>query len=393
MEKYLIIHYGELGLKGGNKEYFQSVLRKNVIMNLRAIGIKSDVQLILGRFVSKIPAKFSESVLYDAMMHIPGIENFGFFCKTDMDFEKIGKALVKHLPRKEIKEKGLKTFCVRVKKSQEKMPFDRLEAERDFGAILIENDIGLNVKLDNPDLSVLVEVFGDDAYFTFHKFRGLGGLPVGTAGKVLSLISSGFDSPVAAFRMMKRGAKVCFVHFSGQPYSKKEESEHVKEIVKILSHYQSESRLFIVPFGEIQKKISINLKVPAGLRVVLYRRLMLKIAEKIAFKERAKALVTGESLGQVASQTLINIATINNAVELPILRPLIGMDKEEIIAESVKIGTHDISKLPCTDTCSLFTPKAPETAAKIDEVQEVEKAFDGDKFVENAVGGAEKFIL
>lgn len=393
MEKHLIIHYGELGLKGGNKEYFQSVLRKNVIIGLRAIGIKSDVQLILGRFVSKIPAKFDETVLYDAMMHIPGIENFGFFYKTEMDFDKIAKALVKHLPKKEIKKRGLKTFCVRVKKSQEKMPFDRLEAERDFGAVLWEAGIGLGVDLESPDLNVLIEVFGDNAYFTFDKFKGLGGLPVGTAGKVLSLISSGFDSPVAAFRMMKRGAKVCFVHFSGQPYSKREESEHVKEIVKILSRYQTESRLFVVPFGEIQKKISMNLKIPARLRVVLYRRMMLRIAERIAFKEHAKALVTGDSLGQVASQTLINIATINSVATLPVLRPLIGMDKEEIIAESVRIGTHDISRLPCTDTCSLFTPKAPETAAKIDEVIDAEKTFDVEEFISKAFVGAEKFIL
>ena len=393
MEKHLIIHYGELGLKGGNKEYFQSVLRKTVVAALRRIGIKSDVFLILGRFVSKIPAKFDEAKLYDEMMHIPGIENFGFFYKTEMDFEKIGKGLVKYLPKKEIKKGGFETFCVRVKKSQEKMPFDRLSAERDFGSVLWKAGIGLEVELDDPDLTVLVEVFGDNAYFTYDKFKGLGGLPVGTAGKVLSLISAGFDSPVAAFRMMKRGAKVCFVHFSGQPYSKREEVEHVKDIVEVLNRYQGESRLFVVPFGEIQKKISMNLKVPARLRVVLYRRLMLKIAEKVASRNDARALVTGESLGQVASQTLINIVTINNAVSMPVLRPLIGMDKEEIIAESVKIGTHDISKLPCTDTCSLFTPKAPETAAKMWDVEDAEKSFDLDGFVEEAAENAKRFIL
>jgi tRNA uracil 4-sulfurtransferase len=372
MENYLIVHYGELGLKGGNKAYFEDILKRNLMREFRAIGIKSQIQLILGRFVVKLLEDFNEDEVRDAVMHVPGIEYFLFTYRVDLDFEKIADALVEYLPRKEIEENGWRTFCVRVKKSQEGMPFDRMESERDLGAVLLRNDIGLSVKMKGSDLLVFVECFGDKAYVAFGKNKGLGGLPVGTGGKLLGLISSGFDSPVAAFKMMRRGAKVDFVHFSGQPYAKQDEIEQVKSIVKILARYQGETKLFIVPFGEIQKKISMNLEVPAKLRVVLYRRLMFRIAEKIAWFSKSKGLVTGESFGQVASQTLNNMVAIDNAVDMPVFRPLVGMDKADIINDSRVIGTHDISALPCTDTCSLFMPKSPEVSAKLREVEEAE---------------------
>ena len=385
MQKYLIVHYGELGLKGGNKAYFQEMLERELMRGMRAIGVKSQIQLILGRFIVLLPDDVENKVVEDAVMHVPGIENFGIFHQVELDFEKIADALVELLPREEIVAREMRTFCVRVKKSQEKLPFERMESERDFGAVLLKNDIGLAVKMKNPDLSVLVECFADKAYVTYDKKKGLGGLPVGTGGKLLSLISSGFDSPVASFKMMRRGAKVDFVHFSGQPYAKRDEVEQVKKIIEILTKYQDGAKLYIVPFGEIQKKISINLEVPESLRVVIYRRLMLRIAEKIAWRGKARALVTGESFGQVASQTLHNMVVIDDVVGMPVFRPLIGMDKVEIIDESRKIGTHDISAKPCTDTCSLFMPKQPAVAAKRREVEEAEEKLEVDGLVEGAV--------
>jgi len=387
MEKHLIIHYGELGLKGKNKGFFEDVLRRNVMAAVRGIGIKSQIQYVLGRFVVKLPADFDEEKVKHAMRHVSGIEYFSITYRVDLDFDKISEALMKYLPRDEIADKGWKTFCVRVKKSQNDLPFSRLEAERDFGEVLFESDIGLKAKMTDPDLLVTIECFGDMAYIGFGKFKGLGGLPVGTGGKVLSLISSGFDSPVAAYRMIRRGAKVEFVHFSGQPYTRREEVEQVKKIVEILGEYQGGAKLYVVPFGEIQKKISINMDVPAKLRVVIYRRLMFKIAEKIARYKKLKALVTGESLGQVASQTLNNIAVIDEATHLPVFRPLIGMDKVEIINESQKVGTHDISRLPCTDTCSLFMPSNPEVSAKFGEVEKAEEFLGVDKIVNDAFEG------
>jgi len=384
MDKYLIVHYGELGLKGGNKSYFETLLRKNLMAVVRDLGIKSQIQYILGRFLVKLPDGCDEKEVVRAVSCIPGIVNFLITYRVDLDFDKISDVLLKFLPRDLIADEGYETFCVRVKRSQEKMPFERMQSERELGAVLLKADIGLRVKMKDPDFQVDVECFGDKAYVGFGKYDGVGGLPVGSGGRVLCLLSSGFDSPVAAFSMMRRGAKVDFVHFSGQPYSKKDEEEQVKKIAKILAGYQSGSKLFIVPFGEIQKKISTNLDYPAKFRVLLYRRLMFKIAERISRYGKAKALVTGESFGQVASQTLNNMAVVDQVTNMLVFRPLIGMDKTEIIDKSRVIGTHDISALPCTDTCSLFMPGSPEISGKLHEILEAEEKVDFDGFVEEA---------
>jgi tRNA uracil 4-sulfurtransferase len=384
MDKYLIVHYGELGLKGGNKGYFQNTLKKNLMAAVREIGVKSQIQYLLGRFIVKLPADLDETVIIGAVSGVPGIVNFLIAHRVDLDFDKISKKLVELLPRDLIVDQGFETFCVRVKRSQDKLPFERMKSERDFGAVLLKADIALSVKMKDPDFLVSIECFADKAYIAFGKYDGVGGLPVGTGGRVICLLSSGFDSPVAAFSMMKRGAKVDFVHFSGQPYSKKDEEEQVKKLVKILVRYEGGAKLFIVPFGDIQKKISTNLDVPAKLRVILYRRLMFKIAEKIAKYGKTKALVTGESFGQVASQTLNNMAVVDEVTDMLVFRPLIGMDKTEIIDKSREIGTHDISALPCTDTCSLFMPSNPEVSGKMYEVLEAEGHIDFDGFVKKA---------
>jgi len=393
MDKYLILHYGELALKGGNKEHFQKTLRNDLIRKLRLIDVKSGVDLVLSRFVVKMPADYDENQIYEMMMNVPGIENFGFYYRCELDFDKICEVLKETWSASLVAERGFKTFCVRVKKSQENLPFDRLESEKKFGACLLKNDIGLKVKMDDADIVVNVEIFGEKAYVCYEKFKGLGGLPAGTGGNVLALISKGFDSPVAAFRMMKRGAKVHFIHFSGQPYTKREETEHVKDLVKILARFQSDTKLFIIPFGEIQKKISLNLKVPAGLRILIYRRLMFRIAERMARYIGAKALVTGESFAQVASQTLNNLVAVDESTNMLVLRPLIGNNKVDIVNESKKIGTHDISALPCTDTCSLFSPKSPELSAKIEDVLKAEENIDIQELCDDAFKGREKIAF
>ena len=374
MGKHLIVHYGELGLKGGNKGYFEDVLKRNLMRVLRDIGVKTQINYILGRFIVRIPAEFDEKVICEAVGLVAGIEYFLIAQMVELDFDKISKALVDSIAR--IKDGKYETFNVRIKKSQETLPFERLKSEKEFGAALLVNEIDLKVKMKEPDLPIIVECFADKAYIAFGKKPGLGGLPVGTGGKLLCLLSSGFDSPVAAFKMMRRGARVDFIHFSGQPYSKKDELNQVQKIAKILTKYQGESKLIVIPFGKIQKELSMNTGVPKKLLVVLYRRLMLKIAEKAAYRFRAKALITGESFGQVASQTLKNMVAIDRSIDFPVFRPLIGFDKREIIDESRKIGTHDISALPCTDTCSLFMPKSPEVAASLEEVLEAEKHID-----------------
>ena len=212
-------------------------------------------------------------------------------------------------------------------------------------------------------------------------------MPVGSSGKVVALLSAGFDSPIASYMMMKRGARVIFVHYHSYPYTSYDSIEQVKQIVKILSKYQFYSRLYIVPIAEAQRIIVLN--APVGLRTILYRRLMVKIAEVIAEKEKAEALVTGESLGQVASQTLRNIRVINQIASLPILRPLIGVDKEEIIQKAREIGTYEISSQPYDDCCSFLTGRHPETWANFEEIFEVEKKFTWNELVEMSLAKAE----
>ena len=223
-------------------------------------------------------------------------------------------------------------------------------------------------------------------FFGFNKIPGAGGLPVGASGRVVSLISGGIDSPVAAYRMLQRGCRLIFVHFHSTPYLDKTSQEKVRQLVTALTRHQFQSRLYMVPFGEIQRQIVAAVNRP--LRVILYRRMMLRIAEAMARQEKAKALVTGESLGQVASQTLENMAVIQQASTLPILRPLVGMDKQEIIDQARRIGTFDISSIPDQDCCQLFVPKHPATKAKFAEVEEAETRFNVQEMVHLGMEGA-----
>jgi thiamine biosynthesis protein ThiI len=223
----------------------------------------------------------------------------------------------------------------------------------------------------------------DSTFYYFDKIPGPGGLPSGVSGRVLCLQSGGIDSPVAAYRMMKRGCRVQFIHFHSYPILSKASQDKVREIVMLLTKHQLHSRLFMVAFGEIQRQVV--LRVPPPLRVVVYRRLMLRIAEHFAHQQKAKALVTGEAVGQVASQTLDNISTINAVTNLPIFRPLIGLDKEEITIEARKIETYPISIIPDQDCCQLFIPKHPSTKAKLQAVQEAESELPVDDLVHQAV--------
>jgi thiamine biosynthesis protein ThiI len=220
------------------------------------------------------------------------------------------------------------------------------------------------------------------------KFQGPGGMPVGVSGKVACLISGGIDSPVAAYRMIKRGCRALFVHFSGRPLVSRASEDKVRELVQTLTAYQYDSSLYVIPFGEIQREIVLN--TPAPFRVVLYRRMMFRIAEELARQEPCWGLVTGDSLGQVASQTPENLSVVEEAAELPILRPLIGMDKLEITDEARRIGTYETSIEPDQDCCKLFTPPYPSTKTRIDELRKVERALDITRLVKQGLDKAER---
>jgi thiamine biosynthesis protein ThiI len=222
-----------------------------------------------------------------------------------------------------------------------------------------------------------------DAFYFFGKERGPGGLPSGTAGRVACLLSGGIDSPVAAHRMMKRGCKITFVHFHSYPILSRASQDKARELVQLLTKWQHRSRLYLVAFGDIQQQVVLS--VPGPMRVVVYRRLMLRIAERIARSRQAQALITGDVVGQVASQTLENLAVVGSVATLPIFRPLIGMDKDEIMAEAARLGTYPISIIPDQDCCTLFTPRNPLTRAKLSEIETAEQALPIDELVERAV--------
>jgi thiamine biosynthesis protein ThiI len=243
------------------------------------------------------------------------------------------------------------------------------------------------VDLERPEVEIVVEVLPDEAFVSLDRRPGPGGLPVGASGTVAALLSGGIDSPVAAWRMMKRGCTVLFVHFHAFPLQDHTTIDKVTELARVLTRFQFRTRLVLVPFGEAQQTIVAS--CPAPLRVVLYRRFMVRIAEALAARHRAKALVTGESLGQVASQTLDNIAAIDEAAKGPVLRPLVGMDKDEITRQARRIGTFEISTLPDQDCCQLFVPKSPATAATLDELRAAEAGLDVAGLVEAAVARAE----
>ena len=297
-----------------------------------------------------------------------GVANFSLVETTARDIEALRARILEAL-----NGTRFESFRIETQRGDKTFPLNSPEINRRLGAAVKEKSAA-RVDLTHPELTVFVEILPRDAFFGFNKIPGAGGLPVGASGRVVSLISGGIDSPVAAYRMLQRGCRLIFVHFHSAPYLDKTSQEKVRQLVTALTRHQFQSRLYMVPFGEIQRQIVAAVNRP--LRVILYRRMMLRIAEGLARKEKAKALVTGESLGQVASQTLENMAVIQHAAALPILRPLVGMDKQEIIDQARRIGTFEISSIPDQDCCQLFVPKHPATKARFDEVEDAESNYD-----------------
>ena len=260
------------------------------------------------------------------------------------------------------------------------------EINRELGAF-VQGETGAGVDLEAPELTISVEVLPREIFVSFGRDRGPGGLPVGVSGRVVSLLSGGIDSPVAAHRLMKRGCRATLVHFHSLPFQDGTSREKAAALAELFTRFQFHSTLYLVPFGEIQRQVVVG--SPAPLRVLLYRRLMGRIAERIALRERARALVTGDSLGQVASQTLENLAVIEAAVGIPVLRPLIGCDKEEIVQQARRIGTYEISIRPDQDCCRLFVPQHPATFASLEEIQAAEAGLDIAQLVQYGLDRAE----
>lgn len=381
MQKVFIVHYGEVGLKGKNRSFFENRLVQNIKQALEGTEY-ADVQRIHGRILVRVDADSDILEIQRRLGAVMGIAHFELCRVTEQNMEAIKSGALEW-----IQGRDFQTLKVETKRANKRFPLTSPEISTKVGAHLLKHT-GARADMHHPDLVCWIEIVEKSAYIYTDKIRGIGGLPVGVSGKVLVMLSGGIDSPVAAWRMMKRGAKAIFVHFHSYPYTDKASLEKAAELVGILAKSNYRSQVYYVPFAEIQREIVT--KTPAPFRVILYRRMMVRIAERIAEKERAVTLVTGESLGQVASQTLGNLKVIEDTANLPILRPLIGDDKEEIVNLAQRIGTFDVSTLPHQDCCSLFVPDHPATNAAIEDAQSAEDALEVDALVEQALEAVEK---
>lgn len=376
----VVVHYQEVALKGRNRPWFISRLVANLRTAVSDLDVKS-VRPLVGRIEMTLGPGARYEEVRDRVQHVFGVANCSRAGRSGRGVDEMAQAILADAG-------GLDpaSFRVSVRRADKRYPLRSPEVEREVGG-RIKMARGWNVNLDEPALTIVIEILNDHAFYSFGKDKGPGGLPTGSGGRVACLLSGGIDSPVAAWRMMKRGCQALLVHFHSHPFLSRTSQEKVRDVAALLTRYQLHSRLFQVAFGEIQRQVV--LAVPSALRVVVYRRLMLRIAERIARDHSAGALVTGEVIGQVASQTLENMSIIGSAVSLPVLRPLVGMDKEEIVAQAERIGTFEISIVPDQDCCQLFTPKHPATRARMAEVEAAERRLPMDEFVASAAAAAE----
>jgi thiamine biosynthesis protein ThiI len=376
-QRVCLVGYHEIGLKGRNRSGFERRLRDN--LNAALVGLPVEkARLLPSRLEVGVTDVAAIEQIAQLIARVPGVATVSLAFKTGRGFDEMQAAALEALA-----EFGLwETFAVSARRSNTDHAESSLDINRRLGSYVLEH-AGGSVDLGNPDVTLGVTVSQASAYTFTRKIAGVGGLPVGSAGKIVSLLSAGIDSPVASWRMMRRGATIIGVHFSGRPQTGDRSERLVGEIGEILRRTGGLGRIYFVAFGDLQKEIS--LAVPPDLRVLMYRRLMIKVAEKIARVERAKALVTGESLGQVASQTLENIAAVDEAATLPVLRPLVGSDKQEIIAEAKIIGTYELSIVDHDDCCTLFMPRTPETHARLSAVLDAWSVLDIDRMVADAI--------
>lgn len=384
MEELFSIHYAEVGLKGKNRVFFEKRLANNIKLSLQGTGY-AEVERLHDRILVHLGQRADIREIKERLRQVMGIAHFELSCRTENNIVAIKAAALR-----QIQEASCESLKVETRRADKTFPFTSPEVSAEVGGYLIK-ETGARADMHNPDLTCWIKITHNAAYISTEKIQGLGGLPVGVSGKVLVMLSGGIDSPVAAWQMIKRGAKAVFIHFYSYPYTDKASLEKVIEIAQILAVSNYRSTLYLVPFADLQQ--TIVTATPAPFRVLLYRRMMTRIAERVAGMVDAEALVTGESLAQVASQTLTNLRTIEAIAEIPILRPLIGEDKAEIITKAQRIGTFDVSTRPHQDCCSLFVPKHPATRASLTELDDAESGLDIETLVEDALNNLEKQVV
>jgi thiamine biosynthesis protein ThiI len=375
----VVVHYHELGLKRGNRPLFLRQLARNLVAATATLPPVALRQLS-GRILLDLDGHPEPEAVRDRVARVFGVASCALAYRAPSTLEAM-KALIGEL----VAGREFASFRISARRAFKTYPLSSVEINRALGAFVLER-VSTRVDLTNPAFTIHVEVLPAETFVYLDRVAGPGGLPVGASGTVAALLSGGIDSPVAAWRMMKRGCRVLFVHFHSVPYLPPTSQEKARALVERLTAWQYRSDLFLVPFGEIQREVVLTVPPPA--RVVVYRRLMVRIAEALARRTGALALATGESLGQVASQTLQNIARIDEVARMPILRPLIGMDKLEIIEQARQLGTFETSIEPDADCCTLFVPRHPATRMTEDEIRAVEAKLDVDRLVAAGCAGA-----
>ncbi len=381
LREFAIVHYHEIGLKGGNRSFFERALQRNLD---RAMGdvAAGPAKRLPGRMLVPLANDADVEEARQRLSRVYGVANFAFAAGDRMTLEQIFEVAWARAQRRD----DWATFAVRARKAHSPLPLSARELNEKIGAYLLERS-GKRVNLTEPDLTVHVEIVGEMVFVYAARHPGPGGLPVGVSGRTATLLSAGIDSPVAAARMMQRGARSVFVHFHSMPFTDGSSVRQAEELAQMLTRFQYQSTLWLVPLAPSQQ--AIVAACPQELRTLLYRRQMMRIACLIADREGAKALVTGDSLGQVASQTMENLAVVEDASTIPVLRPLIGRDKIEIIDEATRLGTFEVSSAPCQEACVLFEPKRPATKASIAGARAAEGGVDVHGLAQEAVAASE----
>jgi thiamine biosynthesis protein ThiI len=381
LKSHAIVKTHELALKGKNRPWFMRKLTDNLRTATKGAGVERvwQGQLMVGLTLE------DEDCWPEVKSRLKDVFGVAKFYKA-YDLPQDLDGLKVRLPEL-LEGRSFETFRITTNRADKRFPLNSEEVNRDLGAF-VKDLTGAQVKLKGPDLSIYLDIQTKGFLVYFDEVKAHGGLPVGVSGKVAVMLSGGIDSPVAAWQMMKRGCQAMFVHFHSYPLVDRTSMEKAVDLVEHLTRHQYQSNLFLAPLGEIQKQIILS--CPPSYRVVLYRRFMVRITEVLARRNRAKAIITGESCGQVASQTLENIAVVDQCAGMPILRPLIGHNKEEIVNMAQDIGTFSTSILPDQDCCTLFVPKHPETRASLDTVLRLEESLAVDELVRDAVNNTER---
>ncbi|HIU90423.1 MAG TPA: tRNA 4-thiouridine(8) synthase ThiI [Candidatus Fimimonas merdipullorum] len=381
--KAIIIRYSEIHLKGNNKEYFESALISNLKTALKGFDLqfgRSNARYVLRNFDESLTPQ-----IIDCVKNVFGVHSLSVAEEVPSTLEDIRAAAIALAPKRG-------SFKVSTNRADKRFPLHSMDLSAEIGGDVLENNSALTVNLHNPDHVINIDIRENGKTFVFRDvIRGVNGMPVGTGGKAVAMLSGGIDSPVAMYMMAKRGMSLRAVHFHSFPYTSAQAKQKVLDLAAIVKKYTLRMTVDVVSFTEIQT--AIHERCPEEYMITIMRRFMMRIAEKLARINGCGAVVTGESLGQVASQTLESITSTNAVAHIPVFRPLIGFDKEEIIDIAHKIGTYETSILPYEDCCTIFLPKRPVTKPRLSAVEKVESALDVETLVQNALQNVETVVI